>query len=206
MPADLEFFFDFSSPYAYFASTRIEQLAARHGRGVHWTPILMAAMFKITGSVPLPSVPVKGAYVLLDLERTARHHGIAYSKPDNFPVLSLAAGRAMLWIDAVHGNKLAADFAKACMRGYFAEGIDIASEAALAQLASGLGVAPQALVEGIKSPETKELFRRASETALEQGVFGSPFVLVDGQPFWGFDHFDQLEACLAARMQPVKAA
>lgn len=201
MSADLEFYFDFSSPYAYFASTRIDQMAARYGRRVHWSPVLMAALFKVTGSVPLPSVPVKGAYILFDLERTARHHGIAYRKPANFPILSLAAARAMLWIDAVQGNARAAQFAKDCLRAYFAEGIDITDDNELLRLAEGLDVDPAALLVGIKSPEAKEMFQRASNAALEKGVFGSPFVLVDGEPFWGFDHFDQLEACLAGQSQ-----
>jgi 2-hydroxychromene-2-carboxylate isomerase len=116
-------------------------------------------------------------------------------------LLSLAAARAMLWIDAVHGNARAAHFAKDCLRAYFAEGIDITSDDELLRLADGLGVDPAVLLVGIKSPEAKEMFQRASNAALEKGVFGSPFVLVDGEPFWGFDHFDQLEACLAGQYQ-----
>ncbi|MEO9135646.1 MAG: 2-hydroxychromene-2-carboxylate isomerase, partial [Casimicrobiaceae bacterium] len=27
-------------------------------------------------------------------------------------------------------------------------------------------------------------------------VFGSPFVFVDGEPFWGIDRFDQIERWL----------
>ena len=33
--------------------------------------------------------------------------------------------------------------------------------------------------------------------AMARGVFGSPFVIVDGEPFWGIDRFDQLERWLA---------
>ena len=36
MPAPIEFWFDFTSPYGYVASERIEALAARHGRAVRW--------------------------------------------------------------------------------------------------------------------------------------------------------------------------
>lgn len=53
MPAPLEFYFDFSSPYGYVAAMRIDQIAAKHGRGVEWKPMLLGAVFKVAGSQPL---------------------------------------------------------------------------------------------------------------------------------------------------------
>ncbi|MGQ0526352.1 MAG: DsbA family protein, partial [Betaproteobacteria bacterium] len=57
----IDFYFDFSSPYGYFASTRIEDIATRHGRDVIWRPILLGAVFKVTGQQPLPTIPLKGS-------------------------------------------------------------------------------------------------------------------------------------------------
>ena len=54
MPAPIEFYFDFSSPYGYLASTRIDAIAARHGRAVNWHPILLGAVFKVTGACRSP--------------------------------------------------------------------------------------------------------------------------------------------------------
>ena len=34
------------------------------------------------------------------------------------------------------------------------------------------------------------------DAAIEAGVFGSPFVFVDGEPFWGLDRFGQVERWL----------
>ena len=45
MAAPLAFWFDFSSPYGYLAAQRIEALAARHGRGVDWHPMLLGVAF-----------------------------------------------------------------------------------------------------------------------------------------------------------------
>ena len=52
---DRSFYFDYSSPYGYFAATRIDDLAAKYGRNVNWKPILLGAVFKITGAQPLPN-------------------------------------------------------------------------------------------------------------------------------------------------------
>ena len=38
--------------------------------------------------------------------------------------------------------------------------------------------------------------KEETDRSLERGVFGSPFVFVDGEPFWGADRLDQVERWL----------
>ena len=38
--------------------------------------------------------------------------------------------------------------------------------------------------------------RAEVEAALAKGVFGSPYIIVDGEPFWGFDRFEQIDRWL----------
>jgi len=196
MAAAIDFYFDFSSPYGYFAAQKIEALAARHGREVHWHPILLGVVFKATGMAPLPLVPLKGEYAFHDFERSARFHGIAYRRPAVFPMATQAAARAMLWIAGLHGAARAVEFAQAVYRAYFVEGIDIGEPAALARIATALGGDGAALPEAINDAAIKERLKAEVEAAMERKVFGSPFIIADGEPFWGFDRFDQLEAFL----------
>ena len=35
MPAAIDFYFDYSSPYGYFAAMKIDDLAAKNGRSVN---------------------------------------------------------------------------------------------------------------------------------------------------------------------------
>ncbi len=93
MPAPIEFFFDFSSPYGYIASRRIDDLGARHGRAVIWRPILLGAVFKLTGMTPLTEIPMKGDYAKHDFARTARLHGLPFAMPEPFPFSGLSAKR-----------------------------------------------------------------------------------------------------------------
>jgi len=62
VPASIEFWFDFSSGYAYFAAQEIDALAARHGRTVLWRPFMLGAAFKVTGATGLSRTPMKGDY------------------------------------------------------------------------------------------------------------------------------------------------
>lgn len=196
MAAPIDFYFDFSSPYGYFASTRIDALAAKYGRTVNWHPVLLGVIFKTTGSAPLPTLPVKGPYAVHDIERTARFHGIAYRFPQPFPIATQAAARAMLWIQNTLDGVKAVEFAKATYRAYFVDGINIGDADNVARVASSLGLDPATLIDAINSPEIKDRLKAEVDQALARGVFGSPFVIVDGEAFWGFDRFDQLDAFL----------
>ncbi len=196
MTAAIDFYFDFSSPYGYFASTRIDELAAKYRRDVKWHAILLGVVFQTTGSAPLPTIPLKGNYSLHDFERTARFHGIPYKRPDTFPISTQAPARAMLWLQATVGDAKAAEFAKAVYRAYFVDNIDIGNSANVAQIGAGVGVDASALLDAVSSPEVKEQLKKEVARSIDKGVFGSPYLIVDGEPFWGFDRFDQLEATL----------
>jgi 2-hydroxychromene-2-carboxylate isomerase len=196
MAETIDFYFDFSSPYGYFAATRIEALAAEHGRRVKWHPILLGAVFKHTGGQPLPFVPLKGAYSMRDFDRTARFHGIPFKQPSSFPIPTQAAARAMLWVDQNIGEAKAIDFTKALYVAYFVDGKDITAPEVVAEVGAAMGIDAQELLEGANSAGIKESLKAEVDAAIAHGVFGSPFVIADDEPFWGFDRFDQLEAFL----------
>src|SRR4029450_10766337 len=99
MANPIDFYFDFSSPYGYFASTKIDELAARHGRIVTWRPILLGAVFKITGEQPLSTVALKGRYAAHDLSRSARLIKVPFKLPTKFPIASTAPSRAFYWLN-----------------------------------------------------------------------------------------------------------
>ncbi len=196
MTAAIDFYFDFSSPYGYFASTRIDELASRYGRDVEWHPILLGVMYKSTGAVPLPQVPLKGDYALKDMVRTARFHGIDYQHPHAFPVATQAAARAMLWVQSKSGDDRAIEFAKTLFRAYFVEGRNIGDPEVVSTIGGEMGLDRAEVYAGLNSMAVKEQLRAENDLAMAKGVFGSPYVIVDGEPFWGFDRFDQVEAWL----------
>jgi 2-hydroxychromene-2-carboxylate isomerase len=196
MAGSIDFYFDFSSPYGYFASTRIDELAQKYGRSVNWRPMLLGVAFKATGMAPLPLVPMKGDYSMRDMERTARFHQIPYARPNPFPISTQAAARAMIWIRNTMGDGKAVEFAKAVFRAYFVDGINIGEPSAVMRIASQLGIDPATLTEAVNDRAIKDQLKTDVEQAMARGVFGAPFIIVDGESFWGFDRFDQLEAFL----------
>ena len=195
MSDTVEFYFDFSSPYGYLAATKISQLAGKYGRRVAWKPILLGAVFKVTGSGPLPSLPLKGPYATRDMPRTARFLGVPFNLPDPFPVSTQAPARAIYWLEQKAPEPIEA-CVLALYRAYFVDGRDISSPETTADVLASLGLDRSEVLAAISEPAIKERLRSATQTAIERGVFGSPYIIVDGEPFWGTDRLDQVERWL----------
>jgi 2-hydroxychromene-2-carboxylate isomerase len=195
MADPIDFYFDFSSPYGYFASTRIDALAARHGREVIWHPMLLGATLKITGLPALPSVPLKGDYSKHDFARSARFLGIPFRQPTAFPISSHVPARAFCWAHATDRAR-AKQLAAALYRAYFVDGVNISNPSDTVAVAASVGYHPSDVEAAINDPAIKDRLRAEVDAAIARGVFGSPFVIVDGEPFWGVDRFDQVERWL----------
>ncbi|MGE0098911.1 MAG: 2-hydroxychromene-2-carboxylate isomerase [Hydrogenophaga sp.] len=197
MTAPLHFYFDFISPYGFFASQRIEALAARHGREVHWHAMLLGvSVLKVMGLKPLMDTPLKGDYTGRDVLRTARETGISLGRQPRDPVMNpLPSARAFAWVRKHHPEQAAA-MAHAIYGAYWGEGRDLSTPESLVGLNLPGGLAGETLAQAAAGNEAATLLRADVDEALSAGVFGSPTVLVDGEMFWGFDKLDQLDRWL----------
>jgi 2-hydroxychromene-2-carboxylate isomerase len=188
----IDFYFEFSSPYGYIASGVVDAFEQRIGRPVRWRPILLGPVFKITGQPPLVEIPMKGAYSKMDFCRSARLHGVPYRHPEKFPIGTVAALRAFYWVDE-RDPVLARALAKALYGAYFAAGRDIGTPATVIEVAKDVGVDGSALSAALEDPAVKERAKAQVDAAIAAGVFGSPFFVVDGEPFWGVDRLPMAE-------------
>jgi 2-hydroxychromene-2-carboxylate isomerase len=197
MAAPIDFYFDFSSPYGYLASQKIEALAGKHGRAVDWHPILLGVVFRQTGTAPLTEIPLKGDYSRRDFGRSARFHGLReFTMPPRFPIPSQAPARIVLWQKARDGAAIV-PLIGAFYRAFFVDHIDISVSDNAVAVAAKTGIDAAAARAAIDDPAMKEALKQEVDHAIARGVFGSPFVFVDGEPFWGLDRFDQVDKWLA---------
>jgi len=197
MSPAIDFYFDFSSPYGFLASEKIEALAAKHGRGVAWHPILLGVIFKQTGAVPLTTVPLKGDYSRRDMARSARFHGIAgFRMPSTFPIATQAPARIALWVRS-RDAALTSKVIHALYRAFFVEDRNISDADTAADVAGTAGVDRTSARAAVDDTAMKDALRRENELAIAAGVCGSPFIVVDSEPFWGVDHLDQVDRWLA---------
>jgi 2-hydroxychromene-2-carboxylate isomerase len=195
----LHFYFDFISPYGYFASLRVDDMAARYGRTVEWHPMLLGvSVMKVMGLKPLLDTPLKGPYTINDVRRYARLHSIKLTRPPGAaPMNPLTCGRVFAWAKR-HHPQLAVNLARTMLRAYWEDDADFSDPQSLASLPTAIS-ASKGIAGGIdwvqaaQSPEAAQLLRAEVDASLKAGVFGSPTVMVDGELFWGIDKFEQID-------------
>jgi 2-hydroxychromene-2-carboxylate isomerase len=194
----LHFHFDFISPYGYFASLRLPALAQRHGRTLEWHPMLLGvSVLKVMGLKPLLETPLKGPYTERDVLRYAREHGVSMARAPSDPVMNpLPCARAQAWARQ-HRPEHAAALAQAIYHRYWGEGQDLSDPATLRTLDLPVGLSGGEVATAAASEEAAVLLRAEVGAATLAGVFGSPTLVVDGEPFWGVDKLEQAERWLA---------
>ena len=81
---------------------------------------------------------------------------------------------------------------------YWRLGRDLSLSDELASLAAPLGLDEAALRAGVEGETSRTDLRDSVTAAIDRGVFGSPFIIVDGEPFWGSDRLEMLDEWLDA--------
>jgi 2-hydroxychromene-2-carboxylate isomerase len=198
-PGHFEFFFDYSSPYTYLASTQVQALAARAGAEARYRPMLLGGLFKAIGT---PMVPVatfsepKRRYIAQDLVDSAAYLGVPFRWSSRFPIrtvaplrLTIAAGTPPSLVDAIF---------HAC----WAEDRDISSPEVLRAILDEVGLDP-GLLDRAQEPEIKQALTTATSEAVAAGVCGAPSFLVRSHLFWGQDRLDLVEKTLAGWEPPT---
>jgi len=189
----IEFYFDPISPFAYLGSIQIERLAARLNRQVEWKPVLIGVtILKVMGLKPLPETPLKGPYLRHDAVRLAEYFDVPFRYHGLTGINSLAALRAFVLLkerDAGLAKLLAQNvFSRLWVRGLnMTETDDIADEA------KDLGVDVPLLLRDIETDYAKDALKRQVDAAIQAGVFGVPYFVVDGEPIWGVDRMWMVE-------------
>jgi 2-hydroxychromene-2-carboxylate isomerase len=92
---------------------------------------------------------------------------------------------------------LAIRLAQALYHAYFVEDRDISSPEVTANVAAKLGVDKDQILHALGEPAVKQRLATEVDAAIERGVFGSPFFIIDKEPFWGSDRLDQIDSWLA---------
>jgi 2-hydroxychromene-2-carboxylate isomerase len=198
MNAPIGFFFDFSSPYSYIANEWIDALAGRHGRTVDRQAILLGVTFQAAELKSPVSYPIKREYSVRDFARSARFHGLPYRLPEPFPIPTQNAARIFWWLKDTRGEAAAADWARAGLHAVFQRGLPLNDAATLKAVAADAGLDAAEAEAVWNDPAWKDRLKQANEQAIAAGVFGAPFFIVDGEPFWGNDRQPQIERWLGS--------
>ncbi len=198
--AHIDYYFSTLSPYAYLAGTGLEEIVARHGATVTYKPLDIMALFSRTGGTPAAERhPSRNAYRAQELPRQAKKRGMALNlKPAHWPTNPAPSSYAIIAAQNAGGGDVGA-LAHGIMRACWVEDRDIAGDDVVRECLQKAGFDPKLADSGLLSGA--ETYARNLEDAVNAGVFGAPFYVVDsGQSFWGQDRLDELDLHLAGKL------
>lgn len=205
-PVKLRFYFDFSCPYAYVASARVEAFARRVGVELDPRPMLLGGVFRELDTPQNLSdtlSPSKAHHNFADMHRQAAAAGVPLNIPAGHPIRTVQALRVLLVVGPPF-----LPLAHHLFRAYWVEGIDISTHAGLAQVLREAGFGPgraEAVLAQAQSPEVKAELRSRTDEAIAAGVFGIPSFVLDSDLsnlYWGVDRLPMIAARLGTPEPP----
>lgn len=195
--ATLEFFFDYGSPWSYYAFTQVPKVAAAVQADVLYRPMLLGGVFKATGnqSPAEINVPAKRAYSKLEFARYAANYGIPFVPNPHFPINTMHLMRGAAWAD-IEGRLL--PYSTAIFRAMWVEPRNLADPAQLAPVLTAAGFDSVAFQASIDRADVKQRLRETTDEAVRRGVFGAPTFFVGTEMFFGQDRLEFVGRALSA--------
>ncbi len=198
--AHIDYYFSTLSPYTYLAGKRFEDVAAKHGATVVYKPLDVIALFGRTGGTPPKDRhPNRIEYRAQELVRQAKKNGLPFNlKPAHWPTNAAPSSYAIIAAQSAGGGDLGT-LVHSVLRAVWAEEKDIAEDEVVKACLTEAGFDPGLADSGLLSGA--ETYAANLEEAVNAGVFGAPFYIVDGdQRFWGQDKIEDLDAHLAGTL------
>jgi 2-hydroxychromene-2-carboxylate isomerase len=120
---------------------------------------------------------------------------LPFKLPSKFPIASTAPSRAFYYATN-HDPALGRQLALALYAAYFEDDRDISSAEVIIEIATRSGFNKDEIARALNDHAIKDRLRLEVDAAISLGVFGSPYFMIDGEPFWGSDRLDQVERWL----------
>ena len=199
MSLTCDYFLAPPSPFVYMGHARFIDLARRYDVQIQLKPIDLGRIFSGSGGLPLAKrPPQRQAYRLIELARWSKFLGLPLNlQPKFFPVAGDPAARLIVATQLAHGTEKALELAAAISKALWVEERNIADEATLQSVAEHLSLDGKSLLAASSGASVQAAYDANTDEAVSAGVFGAPWFVFDGQPYWGQDRLDFLERAFA---------
>tara|TARA_B100000678_G_scaffold198464_1_gene166599 strand:- start:66 stop:653 length:588 start_codon:yes stop_codon:yes gene_type:complete len=190
MVKNIEFYFDFGSPTAYLAFTQLQLIAERQKANLIYCPILLGGVFKATGNNPPASVPAKGKYMMVDLQRYADKYKVPYKRNPYFPINTLSLMRGAVSYQE-EGDFL--KYVNVIFQNMWIDPKNLNDEEVLKKVLIDNNFDINDFMKRISDQNIKNKLISNTENAVKKGAFGAPTIFVGDEMFFGQDRMEFIE-------------
>jgi 2-hydroxychromene-2-carboxylate isomerase len=205
-PRRVTLYIDYKSPYAYLAKDPAYELERDFACHIDWLPYVLdipsylgSATLDAEGRVIEESRNAhqwrRVKYSYMDCRRQARKRGLVIRGPQKIWDSTLVA--AGLLYAKRQGDAVLRRYHDIVFERFWKRELDIEDPAVVAGVLREAGADRAGAVDYLAGDGPGEVVRIA-RAAEEQGVFGVPTFVVDGELFWGREHLADIREMLAA--------
>ena len=197
---DFEFFYDCSSPWTYFAFTRVVPMMAELEIPIRWRPVLVGGIFNAVNREVYSAREAmfngenkrRLDYYIKDLQDWARLCGVRAHMPPGHPISSVKAMRGAFFAEE---KGLIVPYSQAVFEAYWGSDTpDISDDTVLANICTASGLDTQGFFDAINSQDYKDRLRANTDEVIERGAYGSPTMFINGDDmYFGNDRLALVE-------------
>lgn len=200
----IDYYFTSSSPYAYLGHEEILSVAGRHNLKLNPIPVDLAAVWAVSGQVPLAQRPkIRQDYRRIDLQRVAQRRELPFNvQPKFFPVDASFADLCSVALIALGESPIA--FMEKVFTGIWVRDEDISDRVQIETYLKALGLDAPAIIAKAQTPDSAAIRKANSDAAVAAGIPGVPGYVLSGEPFFGQDRIDDLEHALDSGRPPFR--
>ena len=183
MIKNLDFYFDFISPYSYLAYKRLNSLNKDNKININYKPILLGGLHNLGKITPPAFNQRKLKNMKNDCELVASKNKIEFKWNVKFPINSLYLMRGYLFINNDKKDK----YFDLCFDAYWKNNEDISKEETIKNILSKCEIKINDFEEGIKDQKIKDELKDLTNIAFQNDIFGAPTFVINNNLYWGQD-------------------
>ena len=186
MIKEIQFYYDFSSPYTYIAHKKIKKVIKKQNINFLYKPMLLGGLHKLAGITANAFIGHKNEFMIQDCEMISKKLGINFRFNENFPINSLYLMRGTL----VLKDNLLEKYVDTFFDSYWQFNLDLSDRNTFEEKLREIGINVNKFFQNIEKKETKEKLKLLTDEAFAKKIFGAPTFFYNNKIYWGQDRLD----------------
>ena len=186
MIKEIQFYYDFSSPYTYIAHKKIKKLKKYKNINFLYKPMLLGGLHKLAGITANAFIGHKNEFMIQDCEMISKKLGINFHFNEKFPINSLYLMRGTLVLE----DNILKKYIDTFFESYWQFNLDLSDRSIFENKLNEIGINVDKFFHDIEKKEVKEKLKLFTDEAFSKKIFGAPTFLYNDKLYWGQDRLD----------------
>ena len=184
MSKSIEFYFDFSSPYAYIGYKEIKRLEKNNSFKIKYMPIFLGGLHNSAGITPAAFIDLKSKYMVRYTKLICKKKNISFNFNSYFPIKTVNFMRGILIARNEDYEKI---YIEKMFNAIWKDGLNMNDQIVINKVLKNIDLNPETFLTKAADQKIKDKLRKLTDDALKKGIFGAPTFFVNKKMFWGQD-------------------